>query len=92
MVRNEDIGSVYYVSEFVSYGSASSVEDIEALIGMPHIERQQYVKKSVLAFYQVSKNGVKCILAEGKQINELLSMKDVKNNLNKNMICLIITS
>lgn len=76
-VKDEDVDSVYYVSEFVSYGSASSVEDIEKLIGMPHVERQQHVKKSALAFYQINKNGVKSILAEGEQVNNLLSMDDV---------------
>lgn len=76
-VKDEDVDSVYLVSEFVSYGSVSSVEDIEKLIGMPHVERQQHVEKSTLAFYQITKNGVKSILAEGEQVNNLLSMDDV---------------
>ena len=76
-VTSEDIESVYYVSEFVSYGSVSSVRDAEALMGMPHIERQQNVKKTALAFYEINKNGVKSIFAEGEQVNELLSMEDV---------------
>ena len=76
-VKGEDVDSVYYVSEFVSYGSVCSVEDIEKLIGMPHIERQQHVKKSALAFCQIDKNGVKSIWAEGELVNGLLSMDDV---------------
>lgn len=76
-VISENIESVYYVSEFVSYGSVSSVRDVEALMGMPYIERQQNVKKTALAFYEINKNGVKSIFAEGEQVNELLSMEDV---------------
>ena len=66
-VISENIESVYYVSEFVSYGSVSSVRDVEALMGMPYIERQQNVIKTALAFYEINKNGVKSIFAEGEQ-------------------------
>ena len=82
-VKNEDVKTVYYVGEFISYGSASSVEEMKVLMDLPHIERRKKAQKSALAFYQISKNEVKCILAEDKQINDLLAVHDVKQLKNE---------
>lgn len=76
-VKNEEIEAVYYVTEFVTYGSISNKEEFEALIRLPYIERRMKSKSSILTFYQVSKDGVKCILAKREQINDLLTPQGV---------------
>lgn len=76
-VKKEEVDVVYYVSEFVTYGSVSCKEEIEALAGVPYIERREKSQSSILAFYQISMEGVKCILAEGEQVNDLLSPQAV---------------
>lgn len=76
-VKKEKVDAVYYVAEFVTYGSVSSKEEFEALAGLPYIERRMKSQNSILSFYQVSKDKVKCILAKREQVNELLSSQDV---------------
>ena len=76
-VKNEEIEAVYYVTEFVTYGSISNKEECEALIRLPYIERRMKSQSSILTFYQVSKDGVKCILAKREQINDLLTPQGV---------------
>ena len=76
-VKKEEVDVVYYVSEFVTYGSVSCKEEIEALAEVPYIERREKSQSSILAFYQISMEGVKCILAEGEQVNDLLSPQAV---------------
>lgn len=76
-VKNEEVEAVYYVTEFVTYGSISNKEEFEALIQLPYIERRKKSQNSILAFYQISKDEIKCILAEGEQINDLLSPQGV---------------
>ena len=76
-VKNEEIEAVYYVTEFVTYGSISNKEEFEALIRLPYIERRMKSKSSILTFYQISKDGIKCILAKREQINDLLTPQGV---------------
>ena len=76
-VKNEEIEAVYYVTEFVTYGSISNKEEFETLIRLPYIERRMKSQSSILTFYQVSKDGVKCILAKREQINDLLTPQGV---------------
>lgn len=76
-VKNEEIEAVYYVTEFVTYGSISNKEEFETLIRLPYIERRMKSQSSILTFYQVSKDGVKCILAKREQINDLLTQQGV---------------
>ena len=76
-VKNEEIEAVYCVTEFVTYGSISNKEEFEELIRLPYIERRMKSQSSILTFYQVSKDGVKCILAKREQINDLLTPQGV---------------
>lgn len=76
-VKNEEVEAVYYVTEFVTYGSISNKEEFEVLIRLPYIERRKKSQNSILAFYQISKDEIKCIFAEGEQINNLLSPQGV---------------
>lgn len=76
-VKNEEIEAVYYVTKFVTYGSISNKEEFETLIRLPYIERRMKSQSSILTFYQVSKDGVKCILAKREQINDLLTPQGV---------------
>lgn len=76
-VKNEEVEAVYYVTEFVTYGSISNKEEFEVLIRLPYIERRKKSQNLILAFYQISKDEIKCIFAEGEQINNLLSPQGV---------------
>lgn len=75
----------------MTYGSISNKEEFEALIRLPYIERRMKSKSSILTFYQISKDGIKCILAKREQINDLLTPQGV-TQFKKNMICLIVFS
>lgn len=83
MISNEDVDSVYLVTEFIGYKSVQIGKELDELINTPYSLRRENAKETMLAFFQIDADGISSIMASGELINQLTSTEGVRNWKNR---------
>ncbi len=81
IVLTEDVISVYFVSEFIGYGSISldDTARLKNITETPYLERRKKAIKTMLSFYQIDKYGTKSIFVQDNKVREFAKLDVVAN-------------